>query len=79
MENIINLFYRVRWWFLVVTNKFQMRPANTKFTLSKEWDFTHTDFGLLDAATVPVGMWVILLAFAGIFAVVLYKRRSIVA
>jgi hypothetical protein len=48
MENLINLFYRVRWWFLVVTNKFQMRPANTKFTLSKEWDFTHTDFGLLD-------------------------------
>lgn len=31
------------------------------------------------SGVVPVGMWVILLAFAGIFAAVLYKRKAIMA
>jgi len=49
MENIINLFYRIRWWFLVVTNNYsKLRTPNNNFTLSKEWDFTHSDFELLD-------------------------------
>jgi len=49
MENIINLFYQIRWWFLVVTNSYsRLRVSNNKFTLAKEWDFTHTDFELLD-------------------------------
>ena len=48
MENIINLFYRVRWWFLVTTNKYRSYKYNPDFSLLKEWDFTHTDFELLD-------------------------------
>lgn len=48
MENIINLFYRVRWWFLVVINKYNLRPNNIDFTLYKEWDFSYMDSKLLD-------------------------------
>ena len=48
MENIINLFYRVRWWFLVTTNKYRSYKDNPDFSLLKEWDFTYTDFELLD-------------------------------
>jgi len=49
VENLINLFYQIRWWFLVVTNSYsRLRVSNNKFTLAKEWDFTHTDFELLD-------------------------------
>jgi len=49
MENIINLFYRVRWWFLVVTNRYsRVRKSNTDFSLIKEWDFTSSSFDDLD-------------------------------
>ena len=48
METLINLFYLFRWWFLVTINQYSWKDKNTNFTLSKEWDFTHTDFILLD-------------------------------
>lgn len=49
MEHLINLFYRIRWWFLVITNNYsRLRVSNNNFTLSKEWDFTYTDFEFLD-------------------------------
>ena len=48
MENLINLFYRVRWWFLVTTNKYRSYKDNPDFNLFKEWDFTYIDFELLD-------------------------------
>ena len=48
MENIINLFYQIRWWFLVTINRIYFYDSNKKFELLKEWDFTHTDFELLD-------------------------------
>lgn len=48
MENIINLFYQVRWWFLVTINRIYFYNPNKKFELIKKWDFTHIDFELLD-------------------------------
>jgi len=49
MENIINLFYQIRWWLYVTLDLYHYRnKSNNDFTLIKEWDFTHTDFELLD-------------------------------
>jgi len=48
VENLINLFYQIRWWFLVTTNKYRSYKDNPDFSLLKEWDFTYTDFELLD-------------------------------
>tara|TARA_R110000796_G_scaffold27768_2_gene76350 strand:+ start:306 stop:1106 length:801 start_codon:yes stop_codon:yes gene_type:complete len=50
MENLINLFYLFRWWFLVTINRYSNNSGankNNNFTLSKEWDFTNTDFDSL--------------------------------
>ena len=48
LEQIINTFYQIRWWFLVKTDRYEGVDRNTDFSLSKEWDFTHSDFELLD-------------------------------
>ena len=44
MEKIINQLYQIRWWFLVLINKFSFKENNQNFTLYKEWDFSKTDF-----------------------------------
>ena len=44
MEQLTNTFYQIRWWFLVLINKFSFKENNQNFTLYKEWDFNNTDF-----------------------------------
>tara|TARA_R110000803_G_scaffold44326_1_gene93826 strand:- start:303 stop:1100 length:798 start_codon:yes stop_codon:yes gene_type:complete len=48
IEQIINTFYQIRWWFLVTINRIYTHDSNKNFELSKEWDFTDTNFDLLD-------------------------------
>jgi len=44
MEQLTNTFYQIRWWFLVLINRYTFKEDNSNFTLYKEWDFSQTDF-----------------------------------